>query len=314
MTRKPPIHTHHPLYHAWLRLIPVIIILITLLLTILLVNQPFHFFSKAAVGDPDIFFEPQSVNLPPNSAVKLFLNTKNQPIGFIHLQLKFDPAKINLTQEIVTHSFNRVIQKSSQTEANRTGKIILVLAVEPGQQPPGGTVEIAQFAIKAKNKQTGTSSIQVESSAFQQLVTTAPQNIAFNSLPLTLSLNQKTPKPTPAPRPRKQTSSTLRIKPNFLTACAANRTYTATVTAVSSIVPDNLNVEITNLPKGVAQRPCTINYTATQTIASCKLEGALPQGGLSRIKVTASNKTESTNRSIPLFIPRIGKVPQTFAQ
>lgn len=306
MSKKIRSNKLHPLIrNNWRQLLIAFLILISLITSLFFLNQPFHFFSKAATGDPDIFFEPQSVVLPPNSAVKLFLNTKNQPLGFVHLELNFDPSKINLTQEITPSSYSRIIKKSTMAEANLAGKIILILAAEPGQPLPTGTVQIAQFAIKAKNKQTTSTNIALPTTSYQRLISTSPEVINFNTLPLTISLNPKAPKPTRTPKPRKSASTSLQIESKLLVATPKNKTYSATVTVTSTAVPDSLNVEVTNLPKGMDKRPCSISYTATHTIATCRLEGSYPQGGLSRIKVSATNGDITVNRSIPLFVPRI---------
>lgn len=86
---------------------------------------------KAAAGQVQVFLSPSEAGLSGAQGFKIFLKP-DIPIGFVHLEMKFDPALLKLTQEIelVDKKLTTVVRKTAPAEANTAGVISLVLGLD----------------------------------------------------------------------------------------------------------------------------------------------------------------------------------------
>lgn len=96
-------------------------------------------------------FSPDNLSLSQSKTISVMIDAKTFEIGFIRVELLFNNTLINLSEEINTSSlFNTVITKTSKVNANATGRIIIVIALSPGDLPPTGVNEIARITIEPK--------------------------------------------------------------------------------------------------------------------------------------------------------------------
>lgn len=146
----------------------------------------------AASGKADLFFEPAAIALPPDGLVNLWVTTDKQ-LGFASVELSFNPALLKLTQEITlpTAALKRVVKQTSMAEANTTGKIALVLAIDPSTVATAPTGNFALAGLKFATKSTtsnqsatisvATSNLQlVDTSATPFTVTSKNANFTIN--------------------------------------------------------------------------------------------------------------------------------------
>lgn len=187
---------------------------VTLYFSNYLIAQYQSLSASAAAGTAEVFFEPTNLVLPPDSLANLWVTT-NKKIGFVAVEVAFNPAMVKLTQEISLPStiLKRVIKKTPMNEANTSGKISLVVAVDPSSNSnaTSGSFVLAglKFATKTTVANQETQLTVTESKT--QLVDTdgTPINLKSKSLSLTLNpvalptpqstIEPVIPSPTPTP-------------------------------------------------------------------------------------------------------------------
>jgi len=144
-----------------------------------------------------IFLSPAYETFPTNTTLSLMLDAGSYQIGFVRIDLTFDPLIIQLMDEIQTTSMlNTVISKTSKNNANSTGSIEIVLAIPPGDQPPTGIIELAKLPIGTvtalTNKHANISVVDQN----VQIVDMDETELPYFIEPFTTVLN-----PTPPPAP-----------------------------------------------------------------------------------------------------------------
>ena len=141
-----------------------------------------------------IFFIPGHVTLPPDASLSLMLDAHSDQIGFVRIDLTFDPSKIQLSGEIqTTDLLSIVIQKTGMTSANSTGHITIILGLAPSDPSPTGIFEVAQIQIHAVttlNQNANISVVEqnveiVDKNATDLLFTSEPMRIIVNPSPVT---------------------------------------------------------------------------------------------------------------------------------
>jgi hypothetical protein len=160
--------------------------------------------SNASAGTAKIFFVPESINIPPDGIVKLFA-TVDKDIAFARIEMLFDHTQVRLTQDIMltNQKLTRVISKSTPAQANETGKIIIVIALDPTNrtQPPSGTIELANLKFSSiTTTPNQSSSISINTANSQMIaITTEPYNLTSQICNIQLNYVAPTPPPTPSP-------------------------------------------------------------------------------------------------------------------
>lgn len=141
---------------------------------------------KAAPETVEIFFNPESSSIPPSGTrtVQLMLDAKTNQIGFTHVEFTFDTSKIRLNSEIQTSSkLKTVIQKTSRTEANSSGRAVIALglATEDRANPPTGVFDLATLVFKANTTSANqTTSVVIDTSKVQ-IVDMVPNELSFTA-------------------------------------------------------------------------------------------------------------------------------------
>lgn len=182
------------------KLIVLLIILMGLLATIVIVKKAVKLKPEAQVATVSINTTPSRVTLPPNATVRLNLNAGSEQIGFVRVVLSFNRAHINLTGEISTTSrldqsrepaTDPWITKTTMAEANSSGRIVLVLALDEADRAnaPTGTFEIANFPVRAVSVQQNLSTQLNITVAESQIVNMNTQALNITSAGTTFTLN-----------------------------------------------------------------------------------------------------------------------------
>ena len=211
---------------------------------------------QAGIHQASLSFQLASWTLPPQSTFGVWVDSDTS-IGFADVELTFDPKIVKLTQEIeITSSLTRKIRVTSMSEANSTGKVSIIVGLDPSKvsTPPSGAFQIANitFGVNTTSENV-TSSINYDTSSMQMtaidesavnlmaagldLIINPAATIAPTSIPTTTPTVKPTATATPTTKPT--TTATPTIKPTTAPTATAKPTSTPTVkpTATPTITP-----------------------------------------------------------------------------
>jgi len=156
---------------------------------------------NAAVHSASLSFQLANWSLPPEHTFGVWLNT-DSPVTFARVSITFDPTAIKMTSEgSAGASLSRIVQITSMSEANSTGKLTLVLALDPAQKasPPSGAFQLANFNFDANTlTQNITTSISFNPSDSQIVALDESVFGIISVQNLNLTIN---PVATPTPAP-----------------------------------------------------------------------------------------------------------------
>lgn len=301
-----------------LNILTIAFLLLMLPVGISLTRRAQIFFSNADENTAKLYVLPSKVELPPDTLIKLMVDSKSNKIGFVRAELSFDPNQIIINGDIqVSEKFKTVIEKTSREEANSKGKIILVLGVSATDRDfaPSGVFEVASIPIGSK---TSTENVQTVVSINQQnsqIVSMGSLNLfieAKNSdlivnpvslVPLAPELtatitSTSTPTPTLAtglqaitstPLPGQGVGATIALLPSDIT------TFTPTPTNTNTLTPTRMPI-VTNTPK------FTNTPTPTNTPSPRPTNTATPTP-LSTLTPTPAITSQPSLTLVPLSIP-----------
>lgn len=176
-----------------------------------LINKSQSLNAGASSGSAELFLEPAAVTMSPDGLVNLWVTTDKQ-LGFVAVDLTFDPTLIKLAQEITlpTQSLQRSIKLTSMSEANATGKISVVLGVDPTAiaTAPTGTIRLANLKFSKNTTVPNKVATLTVVTASSQLVdlgaipfNLTSQNATFSLNPVASPVVTPTPTATPTPTP-----------------------------------------------------------------------------------------------------------------
>ncbi|KKS58656.1 MAG: hypothetical protein UV25_C0044G0007 [candidate division WWE3 bacterium GW2011_GWB1_42_41] len=129
-------------------------------------------------------------NGPQNIEIKV---TSSTQVSFIHLELVFDKSKVNVssTPEI-TGPLTRIITVTSSSMANSTGRLQVVLALDPAYRnsPPSGGFSIANIPFKSvTSEENVTTNITIDDSVSTVVKATGSKTL-FSLYGTTVTINQ----------------------------------------------------------------------------------------------------------------------------
>lgn len=301
-----------------LLLIAVVVMLsVTMYFSNVLIKNSQSLNAGAANGNAEIFLEPSVVTIPPDGLVHLWVTTDKQ-LGFVAIDLTFDPTLIKLAQEITlpTLTLERSLKVTTMAQANTTGKISVVLGIDPTglETAPTGSFPIANLKFSKNttiSNKVATLSVDPASSQLVDLGA-IPFNLTFKNASFTINpvdspiatpIASVTPTIVPTPTPTKTpvASPITSIKPTStpvsgnidfigpsLTLTSGKNWLSYYVTAKAS---DKSGVsQIVMTKSGVVVKTCT-NKTSCTYKPSSKL--ARPYD----IVVTSTDKSSAHNLS-----------------
>lgn len=225
MTNKKNKTISIPLGKVFLLGIVMIMLSVTIYFANVLLNRSQSLSVGAAAGVADLFLEPESITMPPDGLVNLWVTTDKQ-LGFVAVDLAFDPTLIKLSQEITlpTATLQKTIKVSTMAQANTTGKISIVLGIEPTgiSTAPTGTFPLANLKFSkntAISNKLATLTIVQTSSQLVDLgaipFSLTSKNASFNLNPVASPVATLAPSTTPTsvPTPTPVATVTPTVKP-----------------------------------------------------------------------------------------------------
>ena len=130
-------------------------VVITLLVAVAGIMEPANRVSyKSRAGTPKalLSFSPFSIHMPEENAISLMLSCGLNRVASVRVQINFNPHIIQLTHEIKTApELPKIIQRTSKSEANAKGIIILDLGIGKTDpvKAPNGLFELARMQFES---------------------------------------------------------------------------------------------------------------------------------------------------------------------
>jgi len=184
--------------------------------------------SKAGLHSASLSFQLQNWSLPPEHTFGVWINS-DYWVGYADMTISFDPSLVKMTREASpSGSLGRMIKITPMSEANSTGKLRLILGLDPSQKntAPSQAFQIANLTFNANTtRQNVTTSISFNPTPMQIVATDqsvfgpiAAQtlNLTINPLATPISnpiISTPTPILLPTSTPRPTTTPLLSPKP-----------------------------------------------------------------------------------------------------
>jgi len=178
---------------VWIGL-SLLIISLAIPATLLLLKRNTDTRTGAETELADVFFLPETATLPPGQQVRLMIDSKQIPLGFVQLDISFDNTKVKVKDELaITDTLKNVIRKSTNAEMNSNGMISIALGLSPDDKDnaPQGVIELATFTIEENSTENAAAMFQFTKT--QLVKATEPVEVLVNSKPLTVTISKQTP-------------------------------------------------------------------------------------------------------------------------
>lgn len=245
--------------------------------------------TQASTHQATLSFQLTDWQVPPESTFGVWVNS-DSPVAFSDTELSFNPKLVKMTQEVsFTDKLTRKIKVTSMSEANTTGKISIVVGLDPANiaSPPSGAFEIANVAFDANTSmQNATSSVNFETTGMQMVstdqsvfsLTATGLNLTVNPIPTPSPSGTPSATPTPTPTEIPTPTPTASPTPTPTPTSTASPKPTPTVTPTPTRTP-------TPTPKPTATSSPTVRPTPSLTPTPTPVQRLLLTG----LVVDASN-------------------------
>ena len=176
---------------------------------------------KATSHQVSVNIYPKNQSLTPNGDVQLWIHADSS-VAFAHVEITFDPSKVKIYKEItLTSSLATVVEKSTMSEANNTGRIVIAVALPPASRnsPPTKAIKLSDMTFAAQTNAANVSTTLtippdavtiVSADASLYTVTTNTETLILNPVstptptatPISTSTPSSTATPTPSSTPK----------------------------------------------------------------------------------------------------------------
>lgn len=251
-------------------------------------RQDFH--SRAGVHTASVSFQLENWTLPPESSFDVWVNA-DSPVSFVNATISFDPNSVNLTHEVTTTGIlTRIVKVTPMAEANSTGSVSVVLALDPSMasNPPTGTFQVASLTFNANTPNPNVSTVISFDTSLTQLVANDQSVFQLTSTNLNLVLNPTaTPTPTPTSTPNDTTPPEVTINsPADGSAVPDKGSFAIKTTASDASGISKIIIAI----DGTASKTCSNSTSCQVNVAVAKLSA-----GSHTITSTATDKSPNAN-------------------
>jgi|GEM_PF-6447462 len=252
-------------------------------------------------GQVDVFFEPAILTASPDALVNLWVTTDRQ-LGFAAVEVTFDIKVVSLSQEVVipNSSLKRVIKKSTMAQANQTGKLSIVVAVDPTTVTTAPTGSFALANLKFKSVTTTPNLI-----TNLGITNNSLQLIDSGSTPFTATIKtaSMTLNPIVVSSSSTPTINTAPIiKSSWFNLFATKgKPYSAPFDATDRDLNDNLTMVIDGLPSGLSMTGCKTENWSTELGYTCTVSGTPTVSGKFNLSITVTDGKGGTASNKPTF-------------
>jgi len=195
--------------------------------------------TQAAIHQASVSFQLPSWDLPPQNTFGVWINS-DSPVAFSDVELSFDPKLVKMTNEIVLKGgLARKIKVTSMADANATGKISIILGLEPSGlgNPPLGAFQIADLTFDSNTSSKDVSTKIAFTDPGMQLVSVDQTVFNLSTTGIDLNINKTIPTPGPTETPTATPTSTLTPTPSITPIQTPTPNPTSTPTSVPSQTP-----------------------------------------------------------------------------
>jgi len=266
--------------------------------------------SKAATYSATVSFQLSSATLPPETTFGVWVNA-GAPVDFTAIEVDYDPTLVKLTRDVgLTNTMlTRIVTVTSMTEANTTGKIHMILGLDPSKvtTPPSGVFQVANLTFNALTTNPNVTTPVTFNKPVMQMVATDNSVFTLNTTNLTLTLNPvATPTPTtsPIPSPTSTAAPTPTPTPNINDSTPP--TVSITSPANGSTVPTKGSLSIkasASDSSGIFKIMISVDGATSKTCSrgatSCQLNLSVNKisAGSHTISATAIDNSPNQNSS-----------------
>ncbi|MCX6703824.1 MAG: carboxypeptidase-like regulatory domain-containing protein [Candidatus Woesebacteria bacterium] len=197
--------------------------------------------TQAAVHQASVAFQLASWDLPPQGTFGVWVNS-DSPVAFSDVELSFDPKLVKMTTEVaIKTGLTRKIRVTSMADANATGKISIILGLEPSMigNPPSGAFQIADLTFSSNTSSQNVSTKITFTNPSMQLVAVDQSVFTLTTTGIDLVINRVSPTPSPTPVPTASPTPTPKptSTPIPVPTTSAGPTATAVPTKAPTPVP-----------------------------------------------------------------------------
>ena len=265
--------------------------------------------TQAGEHQASVAFQLASWDLPPQGTFGIWVNS-DSPVAASDVELSFDPKLVKMTSEVaIKTALTRKIKVTSMTEANTTGKISIVLGLDPSMfgNPPLGAFQIADLTFDSNTSSKDVSTKITFTNPGMQIVAVDQSVFNLTTTGTDLAINKTSPTPGPTEIPTATPTSTLTPAPSILPTPTPIPTPTPTKTPVVTPIPTATPIPttpttpkptVTAVPTAIptpVKTPTTVpTPTKTSTIAPIPTATPIPQ----RKVLLSGTVTNSSNNNL----------------
>jgi hypothetical protein len=267
--------------------------------------RPPHIRTRAVTRQAKVSLLPATLSLPPTGTLQLWATT-DSALVFVNVEVTFDPAVVKLASEaaLTTSSWGRVIKQTPMATANTTGKIDLVIGLDPTLKSatPSGTFQLATLQFGANTTASNATTSVGFTTASMQLVAADTTVFAVTTAGSTVVVN---PTLTPTPTPTAGVTPTATVTP--LPTPQSNDTTPPVVTITTpvngSAVPakGSMSIQVTaSDASGIGKITIALDGTVTKTCTgatTCQVNTAVTKIAAGSHTITATATDTSTNKN-----------------
>jgi hypothetical protein len=280
-------------------IIPTLLALLVLLVILVTSIQKGNSVQRSSAANAQYSYQSTGATVSTNgNSVKVFLNTGTEPVVFAKTTIVYNPAQLQLVDNVVKSSkLVSEVTRTSTQNANSTGKLTLVATACSSTDKacfslsaPSGTFDIATLTFKPTAGFTSGSSTVSIDTANSQVVTSSSVAISLAGQQFTLSYPTSTSTPhstpvitTPVPTIKPTLAPTLTPSPVTSGAFSAqyfnNKTLSGTPVLTRTETNINYDWQLSSPASGVTSDNFSVRWTSNQSF----------NGGIYRFTVRADD-------------------------
>ena len=171
------------------------IVLLALPMSVLLIQRRTELALKAQEQLVRLYFSPSQIPDSSDMFMRVMADAQINQLSFARIVMTFDPTKLSLSQELQTTGLLKTsVAKTSMQEANNTGRIVIVLGLDPGDRnsPPTALFELAQLTFSSKTTQSNQTTYLNFDNPDMQMVDIQAANLSISGENTSIVLNPST--------------------------------------------------------------------------------------------------------------------------
>lgn len=168
------------------------IVLLALPVSLILLQRRTELALKAQEQLVRLYISPAQTQNPSEIFMRVMADAQSNQVTFSRVVLTFDPGVLALSQEVQTSTlFKTVVQKTSMQEANTTGRVTIVLGLDPGNRttPPTALFELLELTLASKTTQPNVATYLNFDASDMQIVDMQTTSLNFSGENATIVLN-----------------------------------------------------------------------------------------------------------------------------